>query len=320
MFKQEVIMKAAVVSDLEHVPRFADFRDPEPREGFVPVRMLAVGVHRIVRSLAAGAHYGAGDELPFVPGVDGVGLLDDGRRVYTGGSPDPFGTLAERTIVPNGFAVPVPDGLDSAAAAGIVNPAMSSWLPLVGRARLSRGGTVLVLGASGASGGLAVQIALHLGAARVIAAGRNAAALARLAVDPRVTTVTIDGGLIVSIRAAAPDGVDVVLDYLWGPVAEAALEALRRNGLNHTESSTSYVQIGALAGSRLSLDASLLRSSNITVMGSGAGSIEPRLLLEELPKILALAAEGEINLPLRVAPLSDVEAEWATSERLVLMP
>ncbi|WP_440708170.1 quinone oxidoreductase family protein [Herbiconiux sp. YIM B11900] len=311
-------MKAAVISDLTQPPRYAEFREPEPREGFVPVRMLAVGVHRIVRSLAAGAHYGAGDELPFVPGVDGVGMLDDGRRVYTGGSPDPFGTLAERTIVPEGFAVPVPDGLDSAVAAGIVNPAMSSWLPLVGRAGLREGGTVLVLGATGVSGGLAVRIALHLGAARVIAAGRDADALARLGADPRVTTVAIDDGLADGIRSAAPEGIDVVLDYVWGPVAETALEALRRSGLSHASSGTSYVQIGALAGSRIGLDAALLRSSGVTIMGSGAGSIAPRLLLQELPKILDLAASGGIGLPIRVAPLSAVEREWNEPGRLVL--
>ena len=117
-------MKAAVVSQFDRPPAYADFRDPEARDSFVEVRMLAAGVHTIVRSLAAGLHYGNGDEIPFVAGVDGVGLLPDGTRVYTGGSPDPFGTLAERTIVPAGFAVPVPDGLSSAAQASLMNPAM----------------------------------------------------------------------------------------------------------------------------------------------------------------------------------------------------
>lgn len=313
-------MKAAVVTDFTSAPQYAEFREPEAPDGFVPVRMLAVGVHRIVRSLAAGAHYGSGDELPFVPGVDGVGELADGTRVYTGGSPDPFGTLAERTVVPAGFAVPVPAELDSVTAAGIVNPAMSSWLPLVGRAQLQPGQTVLVLGATGASGSLSVRIALHLGAGRVIAAGRNATALAALAADPRVVTVSVDDELTASIRSAAPDGIDVVLDYLWGPVAEAALEALRRTGLGHVAARTSYVQIGALAGPRVGLDAALLRSSNVTVFGSGAGSMDPRLLLAELPKILALAATGGITLDLRAVPLAEVATQWASPDRLVFVP
>lgn len=314
-------MKAAVVTDFTTSPRFADFRDPVAPEGFVPVRMLAAGVHRIVRSLAAGDHYGAGDELPFVPGVDGVAELPDGTRVYTGGSPDPFGTLAARTVVPAGFGAPIPDALDSATAAGIVNPAMSSWLPLVDRAALAPGETVLVLGATGASGGLAIRVALHLGAGHVIAAGRNSAALAELAaIDPRISTVVIDDDLTTSLRAAAErtGGIHVVLDYLWGPVAEATLDALRRNGLSHRAIAVRYVQIGALAGRAITLDAALLRSSNVTVFGSGAGSIDPRILMRELPRILELAASGGISLPLNVRPFAEVEAAWSEPGRLVL--
>ena len=307
-------MKAAVVTRLDRPPVYAEFRDPDARDGFVEVRMLAAGVHQIVRSLAAGAHYGAGDELPFVVGVDGVGLLPDGTRVYTGGSPDPFGTLAERTLVPAGFAVPVPDALSSAAASGIANPAMSSWMPLVGRAHLATGQTVLVLGATGASGTLAVQIALHLGAGRVIAAGRNREVLARLAQDDRVTAVTFD-----ELPDALAGGVDVVLDYLWGPIAEQALEALRRTGMDHVAGLISYIQIGALAGRSITLDAGLLRSSNIVVSGSGAGSMDRRLLLTELPKVLALAASGGIALPVREVALADVESAWASSDRLVVV-
>jgi len=165
-------MKAAVVSDFSAAPAYADFADPATRDGFVEVRMLAAGVHQLVRSVAGGAHYSSGDELPFVAGVDGVAVLD-GVRVYTGGCPDPLGTMAERTLVPSGWAVPVPDELSSELAAALVNPAMSSWLPLVSRG-LQPGQTVLVLGATGAAGTLATQIALHLGAGRVIAAGRTA--------------------------------------------------------------------------------------------------------------------------------------------------
>lgn len=313
-------MKAAVVTNFDSPPHYTDFRDPEPRAGFISMRVLAAGVHRIVRSLAAGAHYSSGDELPFIPGVDGVGVLDDGRRVYAGGTPDPFGTLAERTLIPEKFFVPVPESLDSALAAAIVNPAMSSWLPLVGKARLRPNGTVLILGATGASGGLAVHIALHLGAARVIAAGRNSKRLAELAVDPRVSVITIDDNLVDNIRAAAVDGIDVVLDYLWGPVAETTLEGLRRNGRSHTPNGTSYVQIGALAGSHITLDAALLRSTDIALVGSGVGSIDPSLLLAEIPKILELAANGGIELAARTRPLAEVEKDWSSTERLVLVP
>jgi NADPH:quinone reductase-like Zn-dependent oxidoreductase len=199
---------------------------------------------------------------------------------------------------------------------------MSSWLPLVSRG-LTPGQTVLVLGATGAAGSLATQIALHLGAARVIAAGRNPDALARLAADPRVTTISLAGGreeLTTALSAAASDGLDVVLDYLWGPVAEAALDALRSRSLSDGGSAVQYVQIGALAGRTVTLDAAILRARRITISGSGGGSIDPALLFRELPKLLEAAAAGLLTTPVRTAPLADVASAWVTDApgRLVL--
>nr|WP_300147875.1 zinc-binding alcohol dehydrogenase family protein [Propionicimonas sp.] len=312
-------MKAAVVTDVTSAPRCADFPEPSPRDGFVQVQMLAAGVHQVVRSIAAGAHYSSGDELPFVAGVDGVGLIE-GRRVYTGGCPDPLGTIAERTLVPAGFAVPVPDVLPTDLAAAVVNPAMSSWLPLVSRG-LRPGGTVLVLGATGTAGQLAVQVALHLGAGRVLAAGRNAAVLARLAADPRVSAVSLSGPREEAVAAiAASGGPDIVLDYLWGPVAELALDGLRSRSLVDGGSAVQYVQIGALAGRTAALDAAILRARDITISGSGAGSIDRALLFTELPKLLDAAASGELTVEVRVAPLADVAEAWTSAApgRLVI--
>ncbi|MGW5523336.1 alcohol dehydrogenase [Gordonia sp. NPDC003950] len=303
-------MKAAVVSDFTSSPRYADFPEPPVTDDVIEVRMLAAGVHNLVRSVAAGAHYSSGDDLPFVAGVDGVGVID-GRRVYTGGCPDPYGTIAERTIVPNGFAIPIPDALTSEVAAAVVNPAMSSWMPLRSTASRLDGGTVAVLGATGTSGSLAVRIALHLGAARVIAAGRNAEALAHLADNPRVVTVSLDDDAAAEHLAARfADGIDIVLDYLWGPVAEMALGALRAHSLTARRTPVDYVQIGAMAGRSLQLDASILRARPLTIRGSGGGSIVPALLFGELPKILDVAASGELPIAIRTAPLPDVTQAW----------
>jgi NADPH:quinone reductase-like Zn-dependent oxidoreductase len=315
-------MKAAVVTDFAAAPSFADFPDPTPSAGFVEVVMLAAGVHQLVRSVAAGAHYSSGDALPFVAGMDGIAMLD-GRRVYTGGSPDPLGTMAQRTLVPAGWAVPVPEGLSSELAAALVNPAMSSWLPLVSRG-LQPGQTVLVLGATGAAGTLATQIALHLGAGRVIAAGRNADALARLAAaDPRIATISLAAPreeITATIAAAAGDGLDIVLDYVWGTVAEAALDALRARSLTDGGSAVQYVQIGALAGRTVALDAAILRARRITISGSGGGSIDTGLLFRELPKVLDAAAAGALTIPVRTAPLAEVTSAWTADEpgRLVI--
>ena len=312
-------MKAAVVTDFTSAPQCADYPEPAPRDGYVPVRMLAAGVHQVVRSIAAGAHYSSGDELPFIAGLDGVGLID-GRRVYTGGCPDPLGTMAERTLVPTGFAVPVPDGLPTELAAAVANPAMSSWLPLVSRG-LRPGQTVLVLGATGTAGQLAVQVALHLGAGRVLAAGRNPAVLSRLAADPRVSAVSLTAPQEeVTAAIAASGGPDIVLDYLWGPVAELALDGLRSHSLVDGGSAVQYVQIGALAGRTAALDAAILRARNITISGSGGGSIDRALLFGELPKLLDAAASGVLTTEVRVAPLAEAAEAWTSDApgRLVI--
>lgn len=304
-------MKAAVVSDLSAAPVYGEFPDPTGRAGYVEVRMLAAGVHQVVRAVAAGAHYSSTDELPFVAGVDGIATLD-GVRVYTGGCPDPLGTMAERTLVPSGWAVPVPAALSTEVAAAIVNPAISSWLPLISRG-LEPGQTVLILGATGVAGTLAVQVALHLGAGRVVAAGRNADVLASLAADPRVTTVSLAAPrdeITSAIAAATADGLDVVLDYLWGPVAEATLDALRARSLTDGGSAVQYVQIGGLAGRTVALDAAILRSRRITISGSGGGSIDPALLLRELPRVLHAATDGALTIAVRTAPLADVTSAW----------
>ncbi len=234
-----------------------------------------------------------------------------------GGAPEPYGTFSERTLVPQGWAVPTPAGLGDVRAAAVVNPAMSSWLPLAGRAALRPGETVLVLGATGASGSLAVRIALHLGAGRVIAVGRNAEALATLATDERVRTVQLGDDPGAALARACAEGVDVVLDHLWGPVAEMTLNGLRRNGMSGIRRAVRYVQIGALAGREIALDAALLRSSNITIMGSGGGSIDPELLFSQLPHILDLAAEGELAVAVQEIPLARIGAAWASTQRLV---
>lgn len=313
-------MKAAVVTDFTKPPACADFPDPAVSDGLVEVEMLAAGVHQLVRSVASGAHYSSGDELPFVAGVDGVGIID-GQRVYTGGCPDPYGTIAERTVVPRGFGIPVPDVLATEVAAAIVNPAMSSWMPLVTCGDVVKGGTVAVLGATGTSGSLAVRIALHFGAKRVIALGRNADVLARVADDPRVVAVSlIHDDPAESLAAAFADGIDVVLDYLWGPVAEMALGALRAHSLTESRSPVQYLQIGAVAGRDIALDAAILRARPISIRGSGGGSIDPMLMLRELPSILDYAASGELSIDVRTAPLSDVAEAWVDDRpgRLVI--
>jgi NADPH2:quinone reductase len=197
-------MKAAVVEAFDRSPSYAEFADPVAGDGELLVRVSAAGLHQVVRALAGGKHYGNTGALPFVPGVDGVGRLADGQRVYFGAARPPFGTFAELSITRSWMTVPLPDGLDDVTAAALANPAMSSRAALM-RAGFVAGESVLVLGATGVAGQLAVQVARRLGAKAVTAVGRNPRALARLGALGADTVIPLqqeEAGLIEAYRAA----------------------------------------------------------------------------------------------------------------------
>lgn len=312
-------MHAAVVQDVNQPPTYTEFADPVVTPGRVEAEVLASAVHVIVRAIASGQHYSAAVEPPFVPGLDGVVRLPDGRRAYVGGVQAPYGMLAERAAVPEGAGVDVPEGLSDATAAALVNPAASSWVPL---SRLgAAGATVLVLGATGTSGLLAVQVARALGAARVVAVGRNAGALARAAELGADATVALSDDLAAPLaEAAGPDGAyDIVLDYLWGPPASAVLQGLVTNKVD-PHRPVRFVNIGNLAGAELPLAAAVLRSSAIQLSGHGIGSFPPELMPPAVAAMFAAAAEGRLTVDLVERPLSDVESVWNLPERLVLVP
>lgn len=224
-------MKAAVVHRAGERPTYAEFEPPRALPGHRLIDVSASALSRLAQARASGAHYSSTGGFPFVAGVDGVGRLDDGRRVYFFGPPAPFGALAERTLVPAAQCIPLPDSIDDATAAAIAIPGMSSWAALTERARLAAGETVLVNGATGASGRLAVRIAKHLGAASVIATGRNAHALDALSsagADATISLAQDDEQVARAFEAHFRAGVDVVLDYLWGASARAAPSPRRR--------------------------------------------------------------------------------------------
>ena len=306
-------MFAAVVEQAGQAPRYREFADPVAAAGYQVVRMRAAAVHRVVRSLAAGTHYAAG-AFPLIPGVDGVAETADGRRVHVLGPAAPYGTLGQYAPVPGAAMTPVPDGLSDAQAAAIVNPAMSSLIPLRGVAAFEPGATVVVIGATGAAGRVAVRLAERLGAGRVLAVGRRVAG--RVPEGPAVLPVELDGSdeqVVDRLRAAAPDGIDVVIDYLWGHPGLLTLTAVA----GRTRGCT-YVQVGALAGEELPLPSSVLRSTPVRIVGSGLGSVDLADITRAIPEILELAAAGAIDVEATVAPLADVERVWSEPGRLVL--
>jgi NADPH:quinone reductase-like Zn-dependent oxidoreductase len=321
-------MKAAVLRDPGDVPEYADFPDPEAEPGREIVELVATGIHPVVRSIAGGSHYGSHGIYPQVPGVDAVARTAGGELIYTGWVRPPFGTLAELMSVPDGMKLTVPAGADPALVAGGLNPGLSSWLPLIKRvSEAGPLGTVLVLGATGMAGLLAVQNAFALGAKRVIAAGRDAGRLARAAAHGAATAaLTGDPDATAAALAGALDGdaPGLVLDFVWGAPAEATFAALARRGLGEDDADISYVQIGALAGPEAAVPSALLRSRRIKISGSGSGSASLEMIIRELPGYMQLIADGKVDVPVRTFPLSRIADAWPASRdssaRTVITP
>ena len=236
--------------------------------------------------------------------------------------------MAERTVVSRQWCLPVPEPIDDLTAAALPNPGVSAWLALVWRAKLQPGEKVLVLGATGVAGQLAVQIARHIGAERVVAAGRNRRVLAKLGdlgADATIALDLTDSELTAAfIREIDSKGFDVVIDYVWGHPTEVLVDAITRHDIKAAASRTRLVEIGEMAGPTIALPAAALRSSGLELYGGGGGSVPHQAIFEAFPKIWALAAEGKLRITTLPVPLADVEAAWQRRDldgrRVVIIP
>jgi NADPH:quinone reductase-like Zn-dependent oxidoreductase len=287
--------------------------------------VLAAGLHPRVRTGAAGRHYTSSGTLPMIPGIDGVGRLPDGRLVYFAADDDVVGTMADKALVDPRRSVELPDGADVAKVAAAMNPAMSSWVALRRRVPLKPGQCVLVLGATGNAGAMAVRVARRLGAGRVVGAGRDPGRLAALipAGADEVVQLTDDADATAGALAAAAADADIVIDYLWGKPAQQAIMALLTARSDRSRP-LDWIQIGAVAGPTIELPSVALRSADFRLQGSGQGSVSPRTYLAELPSLVDEITAGTIAVRARAVPLTDVEDAWTRSEtpgeRTVLVP
>ncbi|MCX5144016.1 zinc-binding alcohol dehydrogenase family protein [Streptomyces sp. NBC_00338] len=319
-------MHAAVVHSFDAPPRYDTVPDPVASgEHQVLVDVLAAGLHPRVRSAADGSHYTSDGTLPLVPGIDAVGRTPDGELLYFVAADSAPGTMAERAVVDRRRAVALPAGTDPAAVAAAMNPGMSSWVALRRRVSFRPGGTVLVMGATGNAGQLAVRIARHLGAARVIGAGRDPGRLALLKGLGADEVVALDGDdrdVADRLGRAAADA-DVVLDYLWGPPAVLAMTALLTARSDRAKA-MAWIQIGSMAGQEIALPSFLLRAGNLNIMGSGQGSLTTAGILAELPSLAQEIAAGTLAVDVLPVPLDQVEQAWNTpvdpGRRVVLTP
>ncbi|WP_220209312.1 quinone oxidoreductase family protein [Reticulibacter mediterranei] len=316
-------MKAAVLHMPGEAPRFEEFPEPTPEQGEVLVRVKAAPLTNLSKMRANGT-----PQFPVVCGVNGVGLLEDGTRVYCGGCRPPYGMMAERAIVSRSECIPVPDEIDDLTAAALPNAALASWLALVFRAQFQPGESVFILGATGVSGKLAILVARQLGAERVVAAGRNQAILATLTdlgADAVISLNQSDQTLTEMVaNEAAHHPCDIILDFLWGHPAEVVMGALTRPAFQGEASRIRFVSIGEMAGSTASIPAAVLRSCGLEISGSGGGSIAREAIYDTFPQIFALAAQGKLRMDIDPVPLAEVENAWQSQDtpgrRLVFLP
>jgi NADPH:quinone reductase-like Zn-dependent oxidoreductase len=322
----EIIMKAAVVSSFDTAPRYEEFPAPSPAgDDDMVVEVIASGLHPRVRSQANGSHYTSTGELPLVPGIDGVGRGADGLLRYFVLPDTQVGAMAERTVIDTRRSIILAEDADPIAVAAAMNPAMSSWVALRQRVLFQAGQNILVLGATGNAGQLAVQVASRLGANQVIAAGRNAGRLASLPALGATDTVLLDGdadGAGSRLGQAAAD-VDVVLDYLWGQPAATAMAALVTGRADRGQP-LSWIQIGSVAGPTAAIPSAALRAARLQIVGSGQGSVSTREILAELPALAQEITGGSFEIDARPTSLTDVEQAWAddagTTQRIVITP
>ncbi len=323
-------MKAAVIYRKGELPQYvADFPEPEVQnENEVLISVKASAVKNLDKMRASGKHYSTGNEewTAKIPGGDGVGLLADGTRVYGIGI---SGMLAGKATVEKGSIVKLPENIGDAMAAALPNAVMGSALALRFRAGLQAGETVLVNGATGVTGKIAVQLARYYGAKKIIATGRNEQSLKELLTlgADEVISLRQDDETVVSrikdIHKATP--VDIVIDYLWGHSAELILASLKGSGgFSHR---TRFITIGGMAGDTITLSSSVLRSTDIQLSGSGLGTWsreEVKMLITEImPEMFRLAADGKLKIETVNVKLEDIGEAWDMpvegGKRLVVM-
>lgn len=315
-------MRAAIVEAFGEAPRLGEFAAPVAEGDEVLVTVAAAALKQLDRALAGGRHYASPQKLPVVCGTDGVGITGTGDRVYFAVNRHPFGAMAQ--VAPASWTVPVPDDLDNAVAAAIVNPAIGAWLPLQWRGRLEAGETVLVMGATGTTGRIAVAAARLLGAGKVVAAGRNQEALAALDADETIDLALDTPALRTRFTDLAADGIDLIIDYVWGAPVELLITRLAASDLAKSGGKpVRLVSVGEMAGSTITLPSTALRGSWLEIVGSGTGNFPPLAALKAtVREIFDHAASGAIGIAVDERPLAEVEAAWiaASARRIVLVP
>ncbi|UQS82572.1 zinc-binding alcohol dehydrogenase family protein [Bombilactobacillus folatiphilus] len=308
-------MQAAIITAPNTLPVIDEFPNPKvqnTQEQIVTVKASALSNFSKMKSL--GKHYTKQDYFPRVAGIDGVGTLADGQLVYFFKTIAPYGSLAAQTLVKQSDLIELPANLAPILAATLANPAMSSYAALTYRAHLQQNEVVLINGATGLAGQLAVKIAYALGARKVVVTGRSPIKLAQIKADAFVASENYDlktstgrSGYVQALGSLTSD-VSVVLDYLWGPTTTMILQALQQ--FTRVQQQIRYVEIGSIVQSELVLPAQLLRSQNLSLLGSGIGSVTASDMKKAIAQSFELAVKYNWQLPLQKYSLQQVPKAW----------
>lgn len=321
-------MKAAVLEKLGEAPQYKDFDDPQvENDNQVLLNVKAAAVKNLDKLRASGKHYASHTHLPDVVGMDGVGTLEDGKRVYAQGV---TGMIAEKAIIDKNKYTPIPEDLDFPTAAAIPNAVLGAAMPVLVRGKLESGENILINGGTGFTGNLAIQISKEYGAKNIIVAGRGKQDLKRaqeLGADKIVDTDQEEDKLVQALQDIHKETpIDLIIDYLWGKPMESILKALEGKGLDNFSHRVRIVSVGSLAGHTIELDSETLRSSDIQILGSGFGSLSEEDLekyrTQIIPEIFQMAADDKITVDLEVDSLENIESLWnkeiQSGKRLVI--
>lgn len=309
-------MKAAVLEKLGNAPKYGEYSTPEiQNDDQLLLEVKAAAVKNLDKLMASGTHYASHKNLPVVVGMDGVGILEDGSRVYAQGI---TGMIAEKALINKNKYTVIPDSLDLKIAAALPNAVLGAAMALKFRGEIKPGQNVLINGATGVTGQMAVQIAKYYAAKTIITTGRNEDNLEKTKKLGAVKTVSLkqeDNDIIDQLKKIHTETpIDLVIDYLWSKPTELVIAALKGGGLNNFSHKTRIVTVGSMAGETINLESGILRSSDIEIVGSGFGSLS-KVDLEDfqkqiLPKMFQLAAHGKLSMDLVEGSIENIEKLW----------
>lgn len=320
-------MKAAVINDFGEIPCYEDFPDPIPGKDEMLIQVKAVVLENFDKMVANGTHYSSKQMFPKFPAIvghSGIGMTPDGKLVGFGMTTPPYGSFAEKTAVKH--SMPIPDGIDAAIAAALPASILTSFFPLKYTAKVEQGETVLINGATGVSGKIAIQVAKMLGAGRVIGTGRNESSLKllkELGADAVIDLKQSDEKLSEAFKKEAGEkGYNVVIDFIWGHPAELLMKSFVPKEAGFAKRRIRYIHIGEKAGSGATITGEMLRTSGLELYG--VGNIPPEAFSEGIAMVWKWIKENKFHIEIEKVPLADIEKAWQRTDlegkRIVLIP